>query len=388
MNREFTRKELYELIWSQPMRTVAASIGISDVALAKQCKKANIPVPNRGYWARQHAGKPTVQIPLPPRFPGSSDRIGGSRVHYCGCDWPEKFRAMAVPPVPTFDEELSAVEERARKLVGRVRWSRKFEPSHPLVAKLLTHDEERRKEFIEWNSAYHKPRYDDGIERRRLLIINTLFLASARLGCRPSISTSKYTQDTVSERNIDVKIGESYIYFTIEPIHSKREDQKERLRLAFGRAEHRETATKFWEDNDEGWLEDQLTEIVVQMLVSAEDNYRRGLVHHREWIIERKAKAEAELKRRQDEAEREERELQEKLMKERIEGLLSEARALDVSNQIRAYVENVLSRANELRIPLGDVKQWAEWARHQADRIDPVKNGTIAKTIGDCLAAG
>jgi hypothetical protein len=31
MNREFTRKELYDLVWSQPMKTVAASVGISDV---------------------------------------------------------------------------------------------------------------------------------------------------------------------------------------------------------------------------------------------------------------------------------------------------------------------------------------------------------------------
>jgi hypothetical protein len=49
MNREFARKELYDLVWSQPMRTVAASVGISDVALAKHCKKANIPVPTRGH---------------------------------------------------------------------------------------------------------------------------------------------------------------------------------------------------------------------------------------------------------------------------------------------------------------------------------------------------
>ena len=59
MNAEFTRRELYDLVWSQPMKTIAAEVGISDVALAKQCKKADIPVPNRGYWAQKQAGKPT-----------------------------------------------------------------------------------------------------------------------------------------------------------------------------------------------------------------------------------------------------------------------------------------------------------------------------------------
>ncbi len=122
------------------------------------------------------AGKPTVQIALTPRFPGASDRVRGAAHHhyYYGSDWPEKFREMPVPPVPAFDEEMSSVEERARKLVGKIRCSRKFEPAHPLVARLLAHDEERRRDFIKWGSSYYAPKYGAGIKRRRLLIINAL----------------------------------------------------------------------------------------------------------------------------------------------------------------------------------------------------------------------
>jgi hypothetical protein len=383
MNGEFTRTELYDLVWSQPMRTVAASVGISDVALAKQCKKANIPVPNRGYWARKQAGKPTIQIALPPRFPGASDRVGGLAYHhYCwGSDWLEKIREVQIPCIPTFDEEISCVEERARKLVGKVRCPRKFDPAHPLVAKLLTHDEGRRQEFIKWGPSYFAPKYDSGIERRRLLIINVLFIAAARLGCRPSMSTSKYGQDAGSEREISITIGESHIHFTIEPIKSKKESQRECLRFAFGMARDRASACKFWEDSDESTLEDQLTEILVEMLVGAEASYRDGLVRNREWIIERKAEAEAELKRRKEEAERKARELQEKLTRERIGRLLSQAKALHRANRIRAYVESTLLRAAEMPIAPADFDKWATWARQEADRIDPVKNGTIALAI-------
>lgn len=110
MNGRFTRKQLYDWVWSQPMRTVAASVGISDVALAKHCKKADIPVPNRGYWARKQAGKPTIQIALPPRFPGAADLIGGSAEsdHYWRSDWAERLQDLTVPPIPTFDEEISS----------------------------------------------------------------------------------------------------------------------------------------------------------------------------------------------------------------------------------------------------------------------------------------
>ena len=383
MKREFSRKELYDLIWSQPMRTVASSVGISDVALAKQCKKANIPVPNRGYWARKKAGKPTIQVALPPRFPGASDRVGGPayRDHYYGSDWPKKFRELPVPPVPTFDEEMSSVEQRVRKLVGKVSCPRKFEPTHPLVAKLLAHDEERRRDFAKWGSSYYAPRYDTGIERRRLLIINALFMAAARLGCRPSMSTSKYGQDAGSERNIGVTIGEIHTHFTIEPVKSKKPGHRERLRLALGMARTRESASKFWEDNDNDAIESQLTEILVDLLVGAETSYRNSLVRHREWIIERKSEAEAELKRRREEAERKARELEEKLARERIGRLLSQAKALDRANQIRTYVETVLSRVAELPVARADFDRWADWATREADRIDPVKNGAIAQAI-------
>jgi hypothetical protein len=43
MQQEFTRKEIYDLVWSQPVRTIAAGMGISDVGLVKDLKKANIP---------------------------------------------------------------------------------------------------------------------------------------------------------------------------------------------------------------------------------------------------------------------------------------------------------------------------------------------------------
>lgn len=34
-----TRRELYDLVWSKPLRDVAADLGISDVGLAKVCAR-------------------------------------------------------------------------------------------------------------------------------------------------------------------------------------------------------------------------------------------------------------------------------------------------------------------------------------------------------------
>jgi len=47
-----SRQELYDLVWDMPMRRLAASFGMSDVALAKHCKKAGIPLSQRALSGR------------------------------------------------------------------------------------------------------------------------------------------------------------------------------------------------------------------------------------------------------------------------------------------------------------------------------------------------
>lgn len=46
----YNREELYERAWSTPMQKLAKEYGLSDVGLAKTCRKLCIPVPRRGYW--------------------------------------------------------------------------------------------------------------------------------------------------------------------------------------------------------------------------------------------------------------------------------------------------------------------------------------------------
>ena len=47
-----SREALYDLVWTEPVRTIALRMGVSDVWLKKCCSKADIPVPDRGYYFR------------------------------------------------------------------------------------------------------------------------------------------------------------------------------------------------------------------------------------------------------------------------------------------------------------------------------------------------
>jgi len=60
-----SREELYKEVWSEPVIKVAERYGVSATAVAKWCKKLNVPRPGRGYWARKAAGQRVRKPPLP-----------------------------------------------------------------------------------------------------------------------------------------------------------------------------------------------------------------------------------------------------------------------------------------------------------------------------------
>lgn len=62
---ELSRTDLYERVWAQPVAQLAPAWGISDVGLAKACRRLQVPLPPRGYWAKVRAGKRPRRTRLP-----------------------------------------------------------------------------------------------------------------------------------------------------------------------------------------------------------------------------------------------------------------------------------------------------------------------------------
>ena len=54
-------------IWSKPTWELADEFGISDVAIAKECRKRGIPKPERGFWNKVTAGKLPHPNGVPPQ---------------------------------------------------------------------------------------------------------------------------------------------------------------------------------------------------------------------------------------------------------------------------------------------------------------------------------
>jgi putative toxin-antitoxin system antitoxin component (TIGR02293 family) len=75
-NIVLTREELFDLVWTEPMTKLAQKYGISDVGLAKVCKRHQIPRPEQGHWVRVKNNWPLKpRPPLPPVHDPSLSRV-------------------------------------------------------------------------------------------------------------------------------------------------------------------------------------------------------------------------------------------------------------------------------------------------------------------------
>jgi hypothetical protein len=140
MSFVIARQQLYDLVWSEPMQRPGKQIGISDVAIAKACRKAGIPVPERGYWAKLQSGKKVAKVPLVPR-----DLITSDWIEMSG-NLPEalKSRVGSAPNAEDPPEDVAVLTEHFAKRLGQVSVPRNLGRAHPLIEKLLAKDEEIR----------------------------------------------------------------------------------------------------------------------------------------------------------------------------------------------------------------------------------------------------
>jgi hypothetical protein len=297
-----------------------------------------------------------------------------------------------IPPAPTFAEDLAQVAVRVQKLVRKVPAPHVSHRLHPLVARLLDQDERRRqaREKSSYPLLSDAPVFDTPFARRHLRILNALFLALQRAGARPLVRDRE-------GRDTAVEVGRQSVSFVIERIGEIRESRpsarpgmkvqrkpgRPKLRLTIGAFEAGSRG-KSWEDSADAKLEQWLTEIVVELFITGETNYRAGALAAHEWWLQRRAELEEEARRQREEAARRERERLAKLERERVEALLKEAENWRRAADLRSLVEAVRT-ATVASDPGSAVKldRWANSVLALADRIDPVRAGRLPTEATD-----
>jgi hypothetical protein len=236
------------------------------------------------------------------------------------------------------------------------------------------------------NSTYHfpwnQPKFDSPFERRRLLLLNGLFLGFAKVGGRGSVRGN-------DARELAIYMGDASVSFQLEgPAQGRTtrrssstpSEAREPMRLSISTAHSAPSGIPFvWRDEGGRKLEQQLTDIIVGMTVAGEHLHRKWLEEQAAWERRRKEEAEREAQRHRAEEERRERERIAALEKAKRDALRCDARAWREAADIRAYVEAVRKAADAPET----TDAWARWALLEADSIDPIASGRSLQMIAE-----
>jgi hypothetical protein len=366
MAHTFTRQQLYDLVWSKPMSRLGKELGVTDVALKKHCRKAGIPMPERGYWAKLQHGKKVKQTPLPAKPDGAREQIVIRGLE------PWQRRPSKPPPPPPVPDEIVQLIERERAAVGEVTVPKTLSHPHLVVARRIEEDRRHRETWRSFGAGDLRHGEDGQLEARRRRILSALFRALEKRGHTIRVDRNR-------SREAIVTVGREEVPFRlVEIIKQVRRQLTEQERVKHWNPDAKWTQERIktgklsfrvdahlegwhpgsWADEEGRSVEDRLPEIVVAFAVAGEALRRRRL--KREEAAQREWEAQKERWRQQELREREEK---------RFQALCREAENWRRAGDIRAYVAAVLAAPGA---DLEALKEWSEWALKKADELDPI----------------
>lgn len=373
-SKKVNRRELYDQVWSVPMARLAKEYGLSDSGLAKICRKHNIPRPPRGYWAKTAAGQKLKHSPLPAGDPGIVIEIT-----------PYLHQTRELNAQETDSDILTMLPAESSIVV-----SKKLGRAHLLVKQSTEVLKNCKPDPIGILGASDKACLDIKVSRkslsRALRIMEALIKALEKRGGLLSISEG-LTLVSILDVRLGFGISEQIARKKIE---AKDHDLDGYYRFGHSRFDEQRIPSgilcltlndpdfywdshfrKNWRDSERRPLENGL------------DSFMKGLlnlaIHKKERIRQKEEEKHQQLERQRI-REEEERLRAEKLRlikeeQKRLSGLVSAAEAWKKSILVRDFINAVeaAARAGSYHLkPREELETWLEWARIQADRLDPL----------------
>ncbi len=373
---ELTREELYEKVWTTPIVQLAREYGMSDVGLAKICKKLNIPRPGLGYWRRVQTGQKPKRAKLPVATK-ETPAVATIRRH-------EKGEG----PVDAGSEAQALITAELapdrRIVVGE-----SLRGSHPLVSRTNAAfsgsgasghggiNEEMHLDLSISKAAAH----------RALRIFDALIKGLEARGF--SVSIEKGTLVEVMGEKVRISMQERFARHERElTAEEERKKREGRLYYISDRYSFNPTGElklqienipyscsniqKTWGDTKHQRLEDRLNDFVGGLITASAAIRKARLAweeKERRWREEERRQAEAEKRRREEEARRQR-------LHHQVE---SWAKSSRMRSFIAAVRSQVLEGSSSFLAP-ERLDEWCEWATGQADALDPLKGSSAQKS--------
>jgi len=356
-----TRDELYGLVWTEPMWTLAKRYGFSDVGLAKICKKLRVPVPWRGYWARKQAGQNVRRTPLGKLPAGAGPAMREVVI---------RQRVVAHADGSDADGPVESQERFERNPANEIHVASILEAPHSLVAQSVL--ALRRSKANASGVLQPKPgtcldvRVSPAAADRAMCILDALLKALETRGIVVSIRAgeSPVTVARVGEEEVPFHVEERFARVERKP---SRYSWPEYESVASGelaiRIDHywAQGRRQSWADGKKQRVEGCLNAFVASLYAIADLMRVRRLEQE-----ERERASRAEEARRQ--AVKRRRDFEEGRVRtlDRVIANWRDARLF------REYVADVQRAADNVELS-AELSRWLAWVEAYADRIDPLK---------------
>lgn len=337
---KLTREELYQKVWLKPATLLAKDLGISDVAIAKICKKLDIPKPYPGYWRQVDVGNGVQPPPLPEIRQGIPKDV---------VIYPNQTK-LALQAHPS---ELLAKIESEKLPANHIAISQNLLDAHPLV--------NRTRQILEKTQPH-----PDGLllnPRRQ----QCLDICVSRSTLNRAMRILDALSRALEERGHSIEISNKDSNPTVFVIQGQ--DIRGSLagkasgKLTFIIDEHwSEGCRRRWSDTIRKPLEYQLNDIMIGVITAAE-GLRQREIKWRKW--------EEEERRRQ-------------VGIQCRKSLEAQSDAWGKTQNIRSFLRScedlLLNRSGSIAVDSAEAK-WLAWAHRYVDRLDPLKNGDFEKMI-------
>jgi hypothetical protein len=394
------REELYEQVWSVPIWTLCELYGLSDNGLRKICRRLNVPVPPRGYWAKVEAGHKVRKMPLPTKANQPTTQFWRApkrertMADEADVEWlkgradfeadpanrievvqkPRRWHAAIAPLKEGLEEEAKRIEASRKAHEQYEKWPewRKQREMGPDRRAWLWY--ERAGQLMPATHHATVARLSLAQFRRGLAILNSVSVAAAKRQFEVTLDEKKGRLVLEGHGGqLELRMSERTEQKTrkVKRYDGKMEDEQYRVPTGRLRIFVERGYGKVWtiEETAEGPLETKLNAFfagVWRQVTYCRQKAREEEERERRAAVLAAERAEIERREREEAAKRD-------AERKRRQALEEEVAAWRRANEIRAYVGAVRAVA-ELRgaETLASVAPWIAWALRVADEGDPV----------------
>lgn len=350
-SKTITREEFFTLVWSKPVSRLAKDFNVSDVAIAKWCKKMEIPKPPRGYWAKKQVKK---SVPKQPKLKALTKK-GISRITYAPQPEKPKLDPAIVEPVQVVSGSLEAPHKLVQYTLNALS---KGKPDERGILY------SRNKRQLDVNVSAEQL-------DRACLAFDTMIRTFEKEGIQCILETGEYATRTIAIiEGTRIPIGIDEKLKRIDPAPKK--DKSLRIIVGYSppKPEYIPSGKLVIKLRDAPYGTRQKWEDGIRQRVeNCAESVVRTLRHT--VILER----EAEIRRKEREKERQ-REL-EAMRRRRLEAkkgekMLVHMKQWRITRDLNSYLDELEKHIE--RHPEPEIEEYLSWGREFAKRMNPIRH--------------